>query len=155
LIAGITGWDPPPKVHILTSGHRYQVEARNLCLIMLADLARRTGANLVVIERDDSRYESDRRTLTRYLTEREHPVRWEILRAKDDPMLWSADAMAWCWTNPDHIWRRRIAPLIRPMTKAPGSAKPGTPTVRKATGLTSQDSCPSQHKDTTPDNATQ
>lgn len=116
LIAGITGWDPPPKVHILTSGHRYQVEARNLCLIMLADLARRTGANLVVIERDDSRYESDRRTLTRYLTEHEHPVRWEILRAKDDPMLWSADAMAWCWTNPDHIWRRRIAPLIASVT---------------------------------------
>lgn len=118
LIAGIAGWSPPPAVHILTSGNRYQSEARDECIAMLPDLARRTGANLAVIERDDSRYESDRRALTRCLTEQGHPVRWEILRAKDDPLLWSADAMAWCWTNPDPDWRRRIAPLIASVSQS-------------------------------------
>ncbi|MGV1005753.1 MAG: hypothetical protein ACOYEV_13555 [Candidatus Nanopelagicales bacterium] len=84
---------------------------------MLAELARQVGANLVVIERDDSRYEYDRRALTRLLTEHAHPVRWEILRAKDDPMLWAADAMAWCWSNPDRQCKTRISPLIASVTE--------------------------------------
>jgi hypothetical protein len=30
---------------------------------------------------------------------------------RSEPLLWIADAAAWCWTHPE--WRPRITPIVR------------------------------------------
>jgi len=108
--SGIERWRSPMTVHIVQSSHRYQTQARAECLGGIAALATSLDANLLVIERDDSRYQDDRGILTNGL--RGTGLHWEILEAKADPMLWAADAAAWCWTHPSRSWRKRVEPFV-------------------------------------------
>ena len=61
------------------------------------------------------------------------------MRANDELLLCLPDAIAWCWAKGGH-WRTRITTAVRAHRKSKSptdSAKPGSPTVRMAAGLTS------------------
>ncbi|MFI5732498.1 hypothetical protein ACIA49_20420 [Kribbella sp. NPDC051587] len=102
------------EFHLLTD--LYQVdrnthEARRQCLdSIVRDVA--ATAERLVVERDDSTYEHDRRCL-REATHRfgcHESLRWDVLVAKADPLLWVPDAIAWCWSRGGD-WRKAVAPL--------------------------------------------
>ena len=106
----IERWTPSIKVHVVTSSHRYQSEARGECLTELTRLAPRVSANLVVIERDEGPETGDRDTLPRGL--RGTGISWELQPPRADALLWVADAAAWLWTHPQRRWRDRVDPYV-------------------------------------------
>jgi len=71
-------------------------------------------AERLVVEREESTYEHDRRWL-RNATHRfgcQDTLRWDLFVAKADPLLWVPDAVAWCWMRGGH-WRRKVAPFCQ------------------------------------------
>jgi hypothetical protein len=88
-------------------------KAREVCLKeLVGDLAQARAQHLV-IERDDSLLKVDQRVL--YSAVRGHQVQDTLAyrheAKRSEPLLWIADAAAWCWTHPD--WRQRLAPIVR------------------------------------------
>jgi hypothetical protein len=82
---------------------------RQACLqAVVRDIA--GTAHRLIIERDESTYDFDKRTLTaafcRYGCR--ETLRFELLEPKADPLLWIPDAVAWCWVR-GGTWRQRIA----------------------------------------------
>lgn len=72
------------------------------------------SAERLVIERDESTYDFDKRTLTdacRTYGCRE-TLYWDLLPPHHDPMLWIPDAMAWCWSKGGE-WRQEVEQLCR------------------------------------------
>jgi hypothetical protein len=65
------------------------------------DLSTR-GTHQIVIELDESMLRHDKRTMydaTRKIVDGPAP-RDDWKRAHEDPLLWTADAVAWCWSPP-------------------------------------------------------
>jgi hypothetical protein len=63
---------------------------------------------------EESTYEHDRRWL-REATRRfgcHKTLRWDVLVAKADPLLWVPDAVAWSWMRGGE-WRRAVAPFCQ------------------------------------------
>ena len=88
-------------------------KAREACLRQLvADLAA-AGAQRLVIEQDESLLKHDQTVL--YAAVRAADVArslaYEHLPARSEPLLWIADAAAWCWTH-GPTWRARITPAV-------------------------------------------
>lgn len=87
--------------------------ARKLVLEQLVvDLAA-AGAHRLVLEQDDSLLTSDRRTL-RAAVHRAGVVDelvYEHLPPRSEPLLWIADAVAWCWTH-GSLWQERVRPIV-------------------------------------------
>ena len=57
----------------------------------------------------------DKRTMfaaTSKLSDNDEPPRYDWRRAREDPLLWAADAIAWSWSARSH-WRPRVASIIR------------------------------------------
>lgn len=53
---------------------------------------------MLVLERDDSVFELDRKVLYRAVRQSEGgDLRYEHLRAREEPLLVIPDAIAWCW----------------------------------------------------------
>ncbi len=89
-------------------------EARRACLHRIVlDLATH-GAHRLVIEQDDSLLEHDRRVLRRAVAAAGavDSLAYEHLPARSEPLLWIADAAAWCWTH-GPTWQERIRPVVR------------------------------------------
>jgi|SRR5882757_4393508 len=90
-----------------------ELKARASCLAQLVRDAAAVGAHRIVIERDDSLIVHDRRALfdTVKATGHESSLRYDHLRAHEEPLLWLPDAIAWCW---DHggDWRSRITSML-------------------------------------------
>ncbi len=87
-------------------------KARESCLrALVADLAR-TGARRLVIEQDDSLIRSDQAVLYSAVRQVgiEDALTYVHLPKRAEPLLWIADAAAWCWTHP--TWRDKIRPII-------------------------------------------
>ncbi|MEV0795672.1 hypothetical protein [Kribbella sp. NPDC050459] len=66
----------------------------------------------LVVEMEESTYEHDRRWL-REAARRygcHETLRWDVLVAKADPLLWVPDAVAWSWMRGGD-WRRAVAPF--------------------------------------------
>jgi hypothetical protein len=88
-------------------------KARDLAMEMIvADLAV-TRAAWLNIEMDESLAAAERKVLAAAV--RRHGVEGELqyrhVPKRDEPMLWVADAAAWCWTHTG--WRELISPKIR------------------------------------------
>jgi hypothetical protein len=111
-----------------------QLAAREACLRKLVAVLAAEGGNRLVIEQDDSLLERDRSVL--YDDVRRAGVAdlltYEHVPARSEPLLWLADTAAWCWTH-GPAWRDRIAPAVR-TSGSFDSAKPGSPTLRRAAG---------------------
>lgn len=88
--------------------------ARKACIDQLAGDCVRLGAQVLVIERDDSLMVHDRR----WLYERMHmsgaagTLRYQHQRAYEEPLLAIPDAVAWCWAKGGE-WRKRAEPLVK------------------------------------------
>lgn len=79
---------------------------------LVPDLVDR-GVTRLVIERDESLDVHDRRKL-REVTLKvgcRDVLTYELLQAHEDPLLWAADAVAWCWTKGGQ-WRQQIRPMV-------------------------------------------
>jgi hypothetical protein len=71
-------------------------------------------AERLVIERDESTLESDRRTVNA-ATHRfgcHGTLRYDLLAPKADPLLWVPDAVVWSWIRGGD-WRRSVAPFCQ------------------------------------------
>ena len=95
-----------------------QKQARAVCLRqVVVDLAS-AGAQRLVIEQDDSLLKHDQAVL--YAAVRRADVTgsliYEHLPARSEPLLWIADAAAWCWTH-GPTWQQRIASAVRHQTR--------------------------------------
>jgi len=95
----------PPGIH--------ELAARQACLRELALDARHRNAEMLVIERDDSTLEHDRRTLFESLGSARHvdAVRYEHRRPHEESLLWLPDAIAWCWSK-GGSWRERVQDAV-------------------------------------------
>ncbi|MDX6260176.1 MAG: hypothetical protein QOH84_1864 [Kribbellaceae bacterium] len=82
--------------------------ARHRCLEAIVRDNAATAERLVV-ERDESTYDGDGKALNA-ATHRfgcHGRLRWDLLAAKEDPLLWVPDAVAWCWMRGGD-WRRSV-----------------------------------------------
>ena len=125
------------RAYLVRSSDPGEASARADCLSQLVAAAVRDGHTRIVLERDESIERSDRRVLYSEVERRglHGSVTYDHEAAHQEPLLWIADAIAWSHTKGGD-WRRRIEPLL--VGVPPKSAKLGTPTVRKATELTSR-----------------
>lgn len=86
--------------------------ARPLCLNALADELLESGVDRLLIERDESVVDVDRRMLAARLRHvASQSFAYEHVRPHDRPLLWVSDAVAWCFANGGD-WLRRCAPLV-------------------------------------------
>jgi hypothetical protein len=100
------------RVDIYKPAHNDPHKARESCLRRLvADLAA-TGAHRLVIEQDDSLIKNDQVVLYSAVRQAqvEHTLTYAHMPKRSEPLLWIADAAAWCWTHQG--WRARIQPII-------------------------------------------
>ncbi|MGQ0631222.1 MAG: hypothetical protein ACT4P1_09265 [Sporichthyaceae bacterium] len=88
--------------------------ARRACLQRLAAELGRIDGQRLVLEQDDSLVAFDQGVL--YSAVRQEGLvdllSYEHLPARSEPLLWVADAAAWCWTHGGR-WKDRIRPLVR------------------------------------------
>ncbi|MFI9410159.1 hypothetical protein [Nocardia gamkensis] len=94
---------------IFESDFKSDLDARAHCLLQLANRAVALKAQAIHIERDDSAIEFDRKQLQSVLSSTN--LEYRHLRGRDDPLLWIADAVAWCWQR-GGIWRHQIQPIV-------------------------------------------
>jgi hypothetical protein len=89
-------------------------EARAACLRQLVEDLTAAGVEKLFIAQDDSLVASDKAVLFDAIrkTGTDQPLRYLHLRPREEPLLWIADAAAWCWTH-GPSWRRRIQPVVR------------------------------------------
>jgi hypothetical protein len=96
------------------TGIRDPQRARAACLqAVVHDLAAAGGQRLV-LEQDDSLVRSDQAVL--YAAVRDAAagdrLTYEHVPARSEPLLWVADAAAWCWSR-GGSWPGRLQPIIR------------------------------------------
>ncbi len=73
---------------------------------------RATQASRLVIEQDDSLLRADRTDLSRAVHEAQaNSLSYEHLPPKLEPLLWIADAAAWCWDHGPE-WRGRMRSVV-------------------------------------------
>jgi hypothetical protein len=104
----------PVKVYIYdASGIRSQVVARRQSLTRLVqDLADLDGRRLL-IEKDDSVFENDKRTLYQAVAKFgvQGILYYDHMKPHEEPLLWVSDAVAWCVAKGGD-WRKRVEPVI-------------------------------------------
>lgn len=86
---------------------------RPRCLETLVEDLADLSVSRLVLEQDDSTVKSDRRIL--FEAAGKHGIRDQLtyhhLRARQEPMLWIPDAVAWCLAKGSE-WPDRVRPLI-------------------------------------------
>jgi len=96
------------------TGIRNQQQARAACLrAVVQDLAAAGGQRLV-LEQDDSLVRSDQAVLYAAVRDASASDRltYEHVPARTEPLLWVADAAAWCWSR-GASWPGRLQPITR------------------------------------------
>ncbi|QIX48242.1 hypothetical protein [Rhodococcus sp. DMU1] len=101
------------QVHVYDATGLTPKVGRPRCLAALVDDLAELSVSRLVLEQDDSTVKSDRRTL--FDATGKHGIRdrltYHHLRAKQEPMLWIPDAVAWCLAKGGE-WPARVRPLI-------------------------------------------
>ncbi len=87
-------------------------EARETCLTQMVPDLVATGARRVVIERDDSLVQFDRRTLASLIRPHTQQLEYVHLKAHEDLLLGVPDAVAWCWAKGGR-WRDQVSAYTR------------------------------------------
>jgi len=72
------------------------------------------SAERIVVEMEESTCEHDRRWLREAARHFgcHDTMRWDVLVAKSDPLLWVPDAVAWSWVR-GGAWRRAVMPFCQ------------------------------------------
>lgn len=100
------------QAHVWVCGHKSDIEARERCLGAIAERLANLGVSRLVIESNQHQDQRDRRVLARALRSCGRPFSYEHMRPTEDPILWAADAVAWCY-GAGGDWRRRIRTILR------------------------------------------
>jgi hypothetical protein len=87
------------------------VVARATCLGRLVDDLLLLGVDRLVLETLESQEAADRRTIYERLRGASGTLAYEHRRSFEEPLLWVADAAAWCY-GAGGDWRRRIKPML-------------------------------------------
>lgn len=87
----------------------HEHEACRSCLQASVTLGRECGAKRLVFERDDSTLQADRRAL--YPLLKHSDIEYDFAGKRDEPLLWLADAIAWCHTA-GGPWKQLSVPLV-------------------------------------------
>lgn len=101
------------RAHIIQSTANKEADGREECLMQLVELAADNDHTRIVLERDASIEQSDRRILYREVSSRglRSTLQYEHEAAYDEPLLWIADAIAWSHAKGGD-WRRRVKPML-------------------------------------------
>jgi len=83
--------------------------ARTACLQRIATNLVAEAGHRLVVEQDDSLIRADRADLYAALKglNDDEQLSYEHVPARSEPLLWIADAAAWCWTH-GVVWQDRI-----------------------------------------------
>lgn len=106
------------QAHVFESFEKSETLARKSCLSALVSFAAQGRHSKIVLERDESIVQSDRRILyqeSRLIS----PTEWltyELEVPRKEPLLWLADVIAWSYAKGGD-WQRRVNPLISGVTK--------------------------------------
>lgn len=112
IAAGLVSAELRTRVYL---GHGRAEAVRELCLrALVIELADMGMCRLVLDSRGHDGDQSDRRIIHLALaatTLASDAVAYEHLRSHEEPALWIADAVAWCY-GAGGDWRRRISPIV-------------------------------------------
>lgn len=82
---------------------------REDCVRATARFAVSIAAHSIVLDRDESLEARDRRWLFQEL--HKSGIRYDHLHRHEEPLLWAADAIAWCWQR-GGAWKDKVQPLV-------------------------------------------
>ncbi|MBE1875445.1 hypothetical protein [Myceligenerans pegani] len=94
---------------ILESRAAKRSNPRQGCIRTTAAIAIASDARMIILDRDESLETQDRRWL--YAELRKTDVRYDHLDRHSEPLLWIADAVAWCWQR-GGVWREMVMPAV-------------------------------------------
>ena len=86
-------------------------EARVLCLEALVGMAVESEIFSLVIERDESLVQSDKRVIAGILMSENSKLNYQHVGPHEHPLLWVSDAVAWCFFSGGD-WLRRSSPIV-------------------------------------------
>jgi len=86
-------------------------EARVLCLEALVGMAVESEIFSLVIERDESLVQADRRIIAGIFMSQESSFDYLHVGPHEHPLLWVSDAVAWTFTSGGD-WLRRSSPIV-------------------------------------------
>ena len=94
-----------------------ELRARELCLSAVVNDMAVLNARRLVLERDESIVQHDRRAIRAALIERRlhGRVTYAHEAATSEPLLWISDAVAWSYSRGGE-WRQRAAPIVVKVT---------------------------------------
>ncbi len=99
------------QVTLYVARTRDHVGGRQGCMKSILDDVLQDRAEMLVLERDESVEVADRRTIAdRFRLEPAAP-RYRHLSAREEPLLWISDAVAWCAQRGGE-WRQLVEPLV-------------------------------------------
>lgn len=102
----------PVRAHVASIRGVDDKTARKRCLDHLVRSAAASGIRRIVLERDASIEAADRRMLGAAIRAAgASDLRYEHADAREEPLLWVADAVAWA-QQAGGAWPRRFAPLV-------------------------------------------
>lgn len=106
LLSQISAMPVHALIYHAEKGGRYR------CLRRLVADAQTLEVSRLILEKDESLQEQDRREIRSYLAATPGVPTFQYLHEakRAEPMLWIADAIAWSW--PQREWRPRIASLV-------------------------------------------
>lgn len=101
------------NTHVYKVAGLPEAQARARCLGAIVEDLPSLGASRLILERDDSIVQADRRHLRAALEARglREQITYDHEKAQAEPLLWPADAVAWSYGRGGD-WRRRASGLI-------------------------------------------
>lgn len=92
---------------------RFDEPAREACVTRLTEDLADLNAHRLVLDSREGRDKLDRFTIKRTLDKHGAWTRlaFEHFDGPAEPLLWVADAVAWCW-GAGGSWRKRISPIV-------------------------------------------
>lgn len=90
-----------------------QKVGRDLSLSLMVEDLVALSVSRLILEQDDSLLQADRRTLYQAVSRcgAQASMSYQHLKAKDEPMLWVPDAVAWCLARGQE-WPARVESMI-------------------------------------------
>lgn len=84
---------------------------RSACMKAILDDVLESRAQMLVLELDESVAQADRRAIAERFRHEEQPPQYRHLRAKEEPLLWISDAVAWCAQRGGE-WLDQCGPIL-------------------------------------------
>jgi hypothetical protein len=101
------------QAHVFRTTTKGDAAGREACIEALVGRALAIGIDRLVFEKDESIEDWDRKILFRELERRgaRSQIIYEHEIARNEPLLWIPDGIAWCYSR-GRDWKRRIEGLI-------------------------------------------